>query len=378
MADVVVVGGGIVGLSAAYHLRRAGVGVTLVDAALEGQATAAGAGIISPGSAGNMPPALFPLSAASVALYPRIVEVLRDAGEPNTGFERVGALHVATSDDEAARLLQIRDLALQRRAEGVGLIGDVSEISSVDARKLFPPLGSVAAALHLAGSARVDGRLLRDALHRAFEKLGGSVIRGEARPEIHAHAVRGVSVEGNQVPADIVILASGAWTGGLAAELGLCMPVAPQRGQILHLDIPGVQTAAWPIVLGFHSHYILTFPPNRVVAGATREDGTGFDPRVTVAGAAEVIGEALRIAPDLATGTIREIRVGLRPASPDGLPVLGRSPRIDNLFVATGHGPSGLQLGPYSGVAVADIAVGRPVSVDLSPFDPARFTGTRL
>ncbi|HEU5199584.1 MAG TPA: FAD-dependent oxidoreductase, partial [Ktedonobacterales bacterium] len=110
-----------------------------------------------------------------------------------------------------------------------------------------------------------------------------------------------------------------------------------------------------------------------VVAGATREDGPGFDVRLTVAGVHEVLSEALRVAPGLAGATIQETRIGLRPASPDGLPLLGHVPGLERVFLATGHGPSGLQLGPYSGALVADLLLGQPAHVDLTPFAPERF-----
>ncbi|HET9979027.1 MAG TPA: FAD-dependent oxidoreductase, partial [Ktedonobacterales bacterium] len=147
----------------------------------------------------------------------------------------------------------------------------------------------------------------------------------------------------------------------------------------LHLRLPGRETARWPIVVGFHSHYILTFPQDRVVVGATRESDAGFDARMTAGGVCEALDEALRVAPGLADATLEEVRVGLRPASPDGLPLLGRIPGCEHIYVATGHGASGLQLGPYSGALVADLALGRSsapdlgVDLDVAPFAPDRF-----
>ncbi|GEO27915.1 hypothetical protein AAC03nite_37000 [Alicyclobacillus acidoterrestris] len=118
---------------------------------------------------------------------------------------------------------------------------------------------------------------------------------------------------------------------------------------------------------------MLTFPDNRVVVGATREDNSGFDTEVTVGGVQEVIQQALRIAPGLAKGKVHEVRVGLRPATPDHLPVLGPVPGITGLYLATGHGANGLTAGAYSGVAVADSVMGRLVTIDLSPFSVTRF-----
>jgi len=139
------------------------------------------------------------------------------------------------------------------------------------------------------------------------------------------------------------------------------------------MSMPGVETGDWPIVQGFHSQYLLAFRPDRIVAGATRETGSGFDYRLTVGGTHDVLSQALRVAPGLAGATVREWRIGMRPASPDGNPILGPAPGLDNVFLATGHGPSGLQLGPYSGALATDLALGKPVELDLTPYAAARF-----
>jgi D-amino-acid dehydrogenase len=159
----------------------------------------------------------------------------------------------------------------------------------------------------------------------------------------------------------------------LAEPLGVKLPVSPQRGQILHLTLPGTDTSRWPVVLGFHSHYLLTFPHDRVVAGATREEDAGFDARLTAGGVQEVLGEALRVASGLAGATLQELRVGLRPASPDSLPMIGPLLGYPNVYALTGFGANGLQLGPYSGALIADLILGRQATFDLMPYAPARF-----
>jgi glycine/D-amino acid oxidase-like deaminating enzyme len=373
---VVVVGGGLVGSSAAYQVACQGGEAILVDRRDQGQATAAGAGILSPGSRFEGGDAdLLGLVRVSVAWYPELLARLAEDGEVHTGYEAVGALHVATTEQEVDRLADLLAELRQRRERGFSHVGHAELVDARTARAGFPALGPVRAAIHIPGAARVDGRLLRDALHRALRRRGGTTLQGGAEllldPE--RERVTGVTVGDRTLSADAVIVAGGAWSGALADRLGVSLPVAPQRGQIAHLALPGVATGAWPIVLGFHSHYLLTFPPNRVVAGATREHGTGYDHRVTAAGMHEVLGEALRVAPGLNAATVEEVRVGFRPASPDGSPILGRAPGIRGLFFATGHGPYGLQVGPWSGAAVADLALGRPVPLDLGAFSVGRF-----
>lgn len=371
--DVIVIGGGIVGASAAYRLARRGVGVTLVDRADAGQATSAGAGIIAPGTNAAAPEAWLALAFQSVAYYEELLAQLTEDGETETGYDVCGLLLVAASEEEAARLPGLARLFQERSAVGVRNLGAVSRIGGGEARALFPPLGDLPGAIHVAGAARVDGRLLRDALLRAAERRGARIVQGMAKLVLDDDRVTRVEVDGQQLAAAGVLVAGGAWSSGLADALGVLLPVYPQRGQILHLDVLNTDTSRWPIVEGFHSHYLLAFPAHRVVAGATRENDTGFDYRQTAGGVHEALSEALRLAPGLAQATLREVRIGFRPASPDGLPMLGRLPGLRNVYVATGHGPSGLQLGPYSGAAVADLLHGAPPDVDLTPYDPARF-----
>jgi D-amino-acid dehydrogenase len=372
-ADVVIVGGGIVGSSAAYRLARLGKRVTLVDRVDQGLATNAGAGIIAPGTTHTTPPAYFPLSFASVAYYPTLLEQLAEDGETDPGYGVLGSLFVATDEAELERLPEIYKLATDRAAMGVKNIGTVTMLTGAEAKEISPALADIPAAIHLTGSARMDARIMRDALRRASAKHGLNVVLGDAEILREGDRVTGVRVEADTISADAVILSAGAWSASLADAMGFRLPVEPQRGQIIHLTMPDADTSAWPIISGFHSQYQLTFPKNKVVVGATRETGSGYDYRLTAGGIYSVLGEALRVSPGLANGTIAEIRIGFRPMSIDGLPIMGKAPNLRNLFLATGHGASGLSLGPFSGAAVADLTQGLPVELDLTPYSADRF-----
>jgi D-amino-acid dehydrogenase len=185
--------------------------------------------------------------------------------------------------------------------------------------------------------------------------------------------VTGVLLGGQIVAADAVVAAAGAWTRAFLEPAGVTVAVAPQRGQIAHLSLEPADTSRWPVVLpGGSGHYMLAFDGSRVVAGATRETGAGFDYRVTPGGLAEILGQALAVAPGLADGTYLETRVGFRPIGPDIRPLLGPVPGVDGLVVATGLGASGLTMGPYAGAVAARAALGEPDAIDLAPFDPLR------
>jgi D-amino-acid dehydrogenase len=150
------------------------------------------------------------------------------------------------------------------------------------------------------------------------------------------------------------------------------------RGQIVHLRLPGSDTSAWPVILPQSSHYLLTFEDSRVVAGATREADSGFDYRVTAAGQAEVLQEALHVAPGLAAATVIETRIGFRPSSADGAPLLGQVRGVEGLLVGNGLGAAGLTIGPFAGKLLAELALGRAPAMDLRPFDPLRRAGPGL
>lgn len=370
MNDVVVLGGGIVGAAAAYRLMRRGVRVVLVDREDQGQATAAGAGIISPGTTLHPRPEYYPLADRSVDYYKELLEQLTHDGERETGYNQAGLMHVALDENEARSLPTLLRFFKKRQSEGAPLVGAVRLLDSKETTELFPALGPTYGSAYSSGAARVDGNALRSALLRAAVRRGVKIVHGSGTLETKTGRVIGVRVSRELLPADGVVIATGSWTGRMKAEMGVQLPIEPQRGQILHLRMGRVSTERWPIVMS--SIYLLTFPPDRVVAGATHES-VGFDSRATVGGVHEVLSAALRLAPGLADAEWGEMRVGFRPVTPDGLPVLGFLPDLENVFVAAGHGAFGLQLGPYSGALAADLLFGDIAPLDLNPYSPNRF-----
>jgi D-amino-acid dehydrogenase len=372
MGRCVVVGGGIVGASAAYHLAAAGEDVVLVDREDPGHATAAGAGIVAPGLSLALAPAWQPLAYAAVAFYAELLDELRARGQVEIEYQVVGAIQLARSDEERERLAETLRVFDERRSAGVANIGELSLLDADGLRELCPVVNDAFGGVHADGAARVDGRSLRDALLRAFESRGGERRRGSATVVAPGSRVAGVEVGGERLEADVVVLATGAWPDALASATGRDFGVGPQRGQILHLEVVGAETTRWPILYGYDHYYALAFPTHRFVVGATREPGTGFDRRATVAGQRDLVHEALSFAPGLAGATVVETRVGFRPVTADGLPLIGPVPGCDGAFVATGLGPQGLTIGPYAGALIAGLAVERPPTIDLTPFAPER------
>jgi D-amino-acid dehydrogenase len=367
---IVVVGAGILGASTGFHLVRAGAQVTIVDQAHEGRATAAGAGIICPWVSGGDDAAFYRLYVEGARYYGELIAALAELGQADLGFRRVGALVVSSDADELAAFNDV----LHRRRADTPEMGATSLLSARETRTLFPPLRADLAGLHVANGARVDGRRMAAGLLRAAQGLGARAMEGHAELISEGNRVTGVRLHDATVAADCVVVTAGAWAPSLLAPLGATLPIEPQRGQIVHLHLPGKDTQDWPVVLPPGSHYLLAFDDSRVVAGATRETGVGFDYRVTASGQAEVLAEALHVAPGLATATIIETRVGFRPVGPGVRPLLGPIAGLDGLLIGNGLGAAGLTIGPFAGRLLADMALGRALPLDIAAFDPMRTT----
>jgi D-amino-acid dehydrogenase len=362
---IVVVGGGIVAASVAYHLARQGTSVVTVEADLPGPATAAGAGIICPWTVMG-DDAHFRLCAEGTRYYPELLAMLAEDGQTDTGYAKVGALCVGQQTD---RLAAIADVLRARQASWPE-IGEVTVVGEGEPRRQFPPLAAELSGVWVSGGARIDGRLIRDCLLHGAAEYGALRMSGTAALELSGERVIGVSVEQELVTADAVVVAAGAWTAQVCAGAGWRLPIGPQRGQIVHTRLPAADTAGWPVILPPHDPYLLGFPDGRVVFGATREDA-GFDYRVTLGGVRAMLTAAAEIAPGLSDATLLETRVGFRPATSDGRPLLGRL--ADGLIVAAGNGPEGLTAGPWTGLAAAALALGQQPAADIDAFDPARF-----
>lgn len=375
MHDVIVVGGGILGMSVAYHLVRAGTSVLVFDRHDTGRATAAGAGILAAPTYSGDRDAWMELAVPAYQHFPQLVDQLRADQAGPTGYAVCGKLIVAATGDEIGPFRQAKAHLLRRQQETSILPADeLAEISPREAREMYPPLAEVHSALYFRRAARVDGRLLASALQTAAQHRGLEVSYDSVQTiERQGRVVRGVRVSGELREAEHVVIAGGAWSDAFEHDLDVRIPIEPQRGQIVHLSLKDTMTEDWPIVTAFRHHYLVAWPDHRVVAGATWERGAGFRPQTTACGVKEVLDEALRVAPGLSHAAVKEIRVGLRPRARDDLPVVGRVPTTSNAYVATGHGGGGLQTGPYSGKIVADLILGRVLDLDLAPYALERF-----
>ncbi|MFF8773562.1 NAD(P)/FAD-dependent oxidoreductase [Kitasatospora sp. NPDC015120] len=353
-SSIVVVGAGIAGVTTAFHLARRGARVTLVDDGGFGQATAASAGIIAPWVSSSEG-AFYAAYAAGGGYYPEFLSQLEALGLPELGYRRSGALMVSA---DAAEVDAAEERIAGRVREAGPVAGTLERVDGARARELFPALAPGLGGLFVSGGGRVDGRVLRDAT------LSGAVASGARHlvdpvvaiePSGAGWRIRTTTVN---LDADAVVVAAGARVTGLLGRLGLRVGVSPQRGQIVHLELRGVNTSPWPTLHPFAEHYMTPFDGGRIAVGATRETGSGFDPRVTAAGQLSVLRNALELAPGLAEATVLETRVGIRPMADGGLPVVGRVPGSDGLWLLAGYGAAGLTMAPLLGDAVARDVLG--------------------
>ncbi len=348
MAKVVVIGAGIVGAGAARRLSSAGHDVTVIDNGSAGGATAAGAGIIATISSRPADAETEQFRFTAARHYRELVELCTASGLSGHSYAAVGQLTLAFDDHEAAALTpELERAKALVRLFGATPVGTPELLKGAEIRARWPLIAPAVAGLWLPGVARVDGDAMRCALLDLATRSGAVRVAGSATPVLENGRVVGVRTERGTFPADAVLVAAGAWSGPLTNT-----GVQPQRGQIVHLRWPGASEL--PTLDTVAGHYLLTFPRDRVVVGATRETGSGFDTSLTAGGLAQVLAQGLSLVPGLSGATWIEARVGLRPVSHDGLPYLGPAPGVDGLWVATGMGPSGLTVGPYCGSVIAD------------------------
>jgi D-amino-acid dehydrogenase len=354
--DVVVVGAGVAGASVAFAAARRGATVTVVDDRRPGRATAAGAGIIAPWATA-LTGDVYRLYAAGAEAYPPLLEALHETGIEDIGYARNGTLVVTANGAAADAAFQL----LAGRTADSAVAGRPELVDAREARRLFPPLAEGFVGVHVPGGARVDGRRLESCLLDGVRHFGGTVLDGTAtidRGQVHVHGAR--------LEADSIVIAAGVWVDSLLD--GATIAVAPQRGQICHLLLPGTETGHWPSVLPQSDHYIVPFGDGRVVVGATREPDVD-DVRVTAGGVSRILAQALDLAPGLGEATLTETRVGLRP-----YPTVAHRPTIGPLdartWVISGFGAIGLTIGPLVGERLATTLLGGADDELLTPFSP--------
>ncbi|MEV5185749.1 glycine oxidase ThiO [Streptomyces werraensis] len=372
-ADVLVVGGGIIGLVTAWRAAQAGLATTVVDPEPGGGAARVAAGMLAAVTElHHGEQTLLGLNLASARRYPDFAAELSDCTGQDLGYRRCGTLAVALDADDRAHLRELH--ALHERS---GL--DSQWLTGRECRRLEPMLApGVRGGLRVDGDHQIDPRRLASALLTACERSGVTLHRARAERLVvtGGRAAGVVTADGGALGAEQVVLAGGSWSGRLAGvPADVLPPVRPVKGQVLRLTMPDrpepfLSRTVRAVVRGSHV-YLVPRESGELVIGATSEE-MGWDTTVTAGGVYELLRDAHELVPGLTELPLTETLAGLRPGSPDNAPLLGPT-GLDGLLLATGHHRNGVLLTPVTGDAMARVLTTGELPDEALPFTPRRF-----
>jgi len=362
--DVAIAGGGVIGGAIAMELARAGLRVGVFDRQQPGQeASWASAGILSPAPENPGMIAMVEMGKASFARYPEFVAQVEEISGKSTGFRPKGTLEALFSHDTKAELSTI--IAVHH---GLGLKAE--PLRAEDARELEPALSEeVEAAVLRPQEASIDNRALTAAVLEGALRSGAAIFPGNGARAVwrEGNRCKGLVLQNEKIEAQWTIIAAGCFSAAIEGVAPYA-PVRPAKGQMaaLRADDLKIERVLW-------SEKIYLVPRNdgRILAGATVEH-VGFDKRVTAGGIEKILSAAIELAPGLKDARIEETWAGLRPDTPDHMPILGPTD-IDGLLMATGHFRSGILLAPITARLVREWITEQRVGVDWERFSPLRF-----
>ncbi|MGW1758085.1 glycine oxidase ThiO [Streptomyces mirabilis] len=373
-SDVLVIGGGIIGLVTAWRAAQRGFTVAVVDPEPGGGAARVAAGMLAAVTELHYgEQTLLGLNLASARRYPDFAAELTEASGQDLGYRRCGTLAVALDADDRAHLRELH--ALQHRS------GLESEwLSGRECRRLEPMLApGVRGGLRVDGDHQIDPRRLAKALVTACERAGVEFHRtwAERLAVVRDRAAGVVTTGGEQLAAGQVVLAAGSLSGKLpGVPADVLPPVRPVKGQVLRLTVPKryapfLSRTVRAVVRGSQV-YLVPRENGELVVGATSEE-LGWDTTVTAGGVYELLRDAHELVPGITELPLTETRAGLRPGSPDNAPLLGPT-ALDGLLLATGHYRNGVLLTPVTGDAMAHVLTTGELPEVARPFAPGRFS----
>lgn len=370
-AEVVVIGGGIIGCSIALRLAQAKLSVCVLDRGAPGaEASSAAAGMLAPQGETVSPDAFFDLGAASRDLYPNFVAEIEELSGQDVGYRRDGELLVARDDEEGRALDEIYE-----GQTNYGL--PLEKLSGNDVRRHVPGASpEISSGLFVAGDHRLDNERLARAIVEACRRLGVTFCAQTTVTKIHPSAdgrVEGVEACAGAGGASLTfrgdrfVLSAGSWSGELMAPLGVRAPLRPCRGQIIEFEAP----TEFPHVVRAGHHYLVPRSNRRVLAGTTMEY-VGFEKEVTGEGLRSIIEGISRMAPMVKEFRFRRAWAGFRPDTPDHLPILGLG-NYENFVFATGHFRNGILMAPITAQLISELMLSGSTSRPIEAYRPSRF-----
>jgi thiazole synthase len=376
-SEVLIVGGGTIGLAIALELRQRGTPVTVLSQDFAAAAGHAAAGMLAPGAEQIAPGPMADLCLRSLALYPTWINKLEDLSGQDSGYWPCGILSPTLANNNIGVTADVTaDQNLQPSLTNQLNQPSVIKLSATATHSYQSGLSShITGAYFYPEDAQVDNRALMKALRLAVQDLGVSIEEGVSVEGVmqRQQQVTGLRTSAGVKQAEHYVIATGAWSGEL-----LPIPVGPRKGQLIAVRVPSGYGQVQPLrrVLYGEKVYIVPRRDGRIVIGATVED-VGFSAHNTPAGVAALLNAAIELYPELKEFPIEECWWGFRPATPDEMPILGAGP-CHNLTLATGHHRNGILLAPVTAQLIADHIQGKADPL-LSAFSYQRFTSpTRL
>lgn len=372
-ADVVVIGGGVIGLTIAraLALRRVRDVLLVERARLGAEASSAAAGMLAPQAEADHADDFFNLCCQSRDMYPTFAAALREETGLDSELDRTGTLYLAFTEHDQTEIEHRYDW--QARA---GL--SVQKLEPNDARTLEPCISEgVRGALKFPNDIQVENRRLLSALIASNQKLGVRLMTGTTVESIRINRGRTEGAETSRgfVSTGKIVVSGGAWSSFIKVR-DAAFPnirIEPVRGQMVCFDSTGSPPRNTRHVIYSPRGYLVPRRDGRVLSGSTTEHA-GFDKVVTAAGVHSILSNALEISSRISDLPLVGVWAGLRPRAQDGLPVLGPCDEIRGLVFATGHYRNGILLAPMTGELIAGAIVDNVVSPDLNAFSPDRFT----
>lgn len=372
--EIIIIGGGVIGLGIGWQLTKSGVSVTIYDSGEAGRAASwAAAGMLAPlAEAHTEEPELLKLGCESLVLYPQWVSELESEAEMSVGFRDEGTHIVGLESDDTHQLKH-----LYQAQQQLGL--DVNWLSGGEVREIESALSPrVSAAIQCESDYQVDNRLMVTALKSAYLRNGGVLHENNPIEKIHVEdcQVQGIETREGFHRGDMVILSAGCWSSQIdGIPDSIRPPVRPVKGQMMALQMEDGITinsvirtvrARYPTDV-----YLVPRTDGRLIIGATSEE-MGYDTRLTVGGMFELLRGAWEVVPGVYELPILESWAGLRPGSRDNAPILGKTP-VENLIYATGHYRNGILLSPITAYEISKLVLSDETSDVISPFQLDRF-----
>jgi glycine oxidase len=369
--NILIIGGGIIGCSIAYHLRKLNITVTVLDQGEIGaQASSAAAGLLAPLGPLSGPGPLADLVLASFSLFPSFVPELEDISGISVEYERTGALRVVRNPKRVTNL--------RKRMQAWQPLGlQMYWLSGDEARRREPLLApGICAAIYVPEESQINAPLLTKAYATAARNLGATLLSHTGITGIQHHNAKVTAVitsTGQTIPCDHLIIASGAWAAQISNWLNFSLPVTPQRGQLLSLKQPSPPSPPLRHIIFGEAAYLAPKANSTIIVGATKED-VGFDIHVTPSGIAWLLNTATNLTPALQHCSLQATWAGLRPKTPDTQPILGPAPNWQNVTLATGHNSIGILLSAITGQTIAELVATGQTPKLIHPFSPTRIS----